>query len=189
MQADGTLTLAFNKPIKQPDIIIGDPDQVSESTRLLNKLWSLDEVIKISVKDADEDDTFDKQICGSKLTKFDPLMLTIEVSFCNPKDITSDILEPDVMEITIALPQLFIDAETNKSIQTDESSVSPLIELVPQMSKTAYKELIEKAETAANVGTAFSFWQILLLFAAGKALKSMWVLFYVLQFLVYMSTW
>ena len=36
---------------------------------------------------------------------------------------------------------------------------------------------------------AVSFWQIVLFFSLGKALKSMWSLLYAVQFIIYMSLW
>ena len=49
--------------------------------------------------------------------------------------------------------------------------------------------LIEAAETAAKVGVAISFWQVILFFSLGKALKSMWSLLNAMQFIIYISLW
>ena len=91
------------------------------------------------------------------------------------------------MEVVILKPHLFIDAQTFEKLA--DFDLAKAIELVPQMSKEDYELLLETAETAANVGVAVSIWQVLLFFSLGKAMKSMWVLVNVLQFVVYISLW
>ena len=59
-------------------------------------------------------------------------------------------------------------------MKTDEITYE--IELQPQMTADELTLLIETAETAAKVGVAISFWQVVLFFSLGKALKSMWSL-------------
>ena len=57
------------------------------------------------------------------------------------------------------------------------------------MTLVEYEELMEIAETAKNVGISITVGEFILLFTAGKALKSIWVLVNCVQFIVYMSMW
>ena len=44
--------------------------------------------------------------------------MTIQVVFAVPAAISSEILEPDTLALTIKQPEIFIDAETNEALDT-----------------------------------------------------------------------
>ena len=55
--------------------------------------------------------------------------------------ITPLIREPDVLEVRIAKPEIFFDAETLEPLEEVESFVS--LELKPQMNESAYKDMLD----------------------------------------------
>jgi len=89
--------------------------------------------------------------------------------------------------ITFLLPKLFIDVETDKPL--DSESLVKEIALSPQFTAAQFEKLVEMGETAASVGLTFSIWELVICFALGKALHSMWVLINCMQFFVYLSLW
>ena len=96
------------------------------------------------------------------------------MGFCQPNDITVEISEPDILMIVVKLPALIIDSEDYMTL--DEDEVVYEVPLVPQKSKSQLEDLTEVAEKALTVVTVLALWQIILFFALGKALKSMWPL-------------
>ena len=82
---------------------------------------------------------------------------------------------------------MIIDATSYESLKSDDIVYE--VELQPQMSTSDFEALVEAAEVAAKVGVALSFWQIVLFFSLGKALKSMWSLINACQFIIYISLW
>ena len=142
----------------------------------------------MKIKDADiDDDVLDKGMCDYSLREVDDMTLQFAIGFCNPRDISNEITEPDILQITFKLPELIVDAESYESLKAEEIVYE--VELQPQMSESEFQQLIEAAQTAAKVGVTVSFWQIVLFFSLGKALKSMWSLLNAAQFLIYMSLW
>ena len=44
-------------------------------------------------------------------------------------------------------------------------------------------------EVAQRVGVILSIWEIVLMFAAGRVLKALWILLHIMQFLCYIGLW
>ena len=78
---------------------------------LKSDLFKVQDAIKFEVRDADEDESLDKSISDVTLDKVTDKTLDFSVNFKDPKSITTNILEPDVLEIYLLLPQLIVDAE------------------------------------------------------------------------------
>ena len=114
MTATGGLTIKFTKNFLRPAIrgILSD-----ENTRLLDGVAELDgyfdieEVLSVSVRDNFEDEDLDKYIQGMDLIKVTDRTLEIDVLFSDPSAISQNILEPDILELKIVLPQVIVDAE------------------------------------------------------------------------------
>ena len=68
----------------------------------------------------------------------------MQIEFKNSDAITIDLRDPDILQINIAKPELFIDAETGKII--DSQSWRHEIPVVPQYSAEAFATLVVKAE-------------------------------------------
>ena len=97
------------------------------------------------------------------------------------------IAEPDVLLITFALPELFIDEETRKAL-----SQEPIVFKLPlskQYTREEYARLKDEAKKAAQVGIALTLLELAIVFLFKKVLFSMWILILTLQFFVYMATW
>ena len=90
------------------------------------------------------------------------------MGFCEPNDITTDIREPDLLQITFKLPGVIIDSQDFTSL--DREAFVYTVPLKPQKSKSDLEELASIAKTAVNIATALSFWQIVLFFVLGEAL-------------------
>ena len=88
----------------------------------------IEDAIKVRILDAEDarDDGFDKNIISSTLIDIDEISLTLKVGFSRAKDISFDIRQPDLLEVTFVNPGVFIDAETGLSLAI-ESRNSTLI--------------------------------------------------------------
>ena len=190
MTATGGLTIRFTKNFLRPAIrgVFYD-----ENTRLLDGVAELDgyfeveEVFSVSVRDNFEDEDLDKYIQGMDLIKVTDRTLEIDVLFSDPSAITQNILEPDLLELKIALPQVIVDAETYEQLQETNSFVETTMQ--PQFSKEEFKKWAQVADQAAQAGTAMSVFEIIICLVTGKALNSMWILINALQFIVFISIW
>lgn len=71
----------------------------------------------LRIKDQDED--LDKLIMKIDLVEVKSTSLSVQVFFANTAAISQDIREPDTLIVKIALPWLFIDAETDEPLATE----------------------------------------------------------------------
>lgn len=76
--------------------------------------------------------------------------------------------------MTIELPNLFIDAKTGYTVDTD--ALSYKVPIGKQYTKSEYAELLQMAETALKIGVAIGVWELVLFFLFKKVLFSMWIL-------------
>ena len=113
----GKMTLSFNKPILDPQIKIGSDASNSGSRSLSNGLFDIREAMDFLIRNADEDRDLDKSIEDVTLDRFEEQTMEMSLKFSEPKSITRNIAEPDILEIFIKMPQLFVDAETFEYIE------------------------------------------------------------------------
>jgi len=111
----------------------------------------------------------------------------LNLVFSDTEAITPQIREPDILDVLIVKPEVFIDAESLWPLEEGESFIS--VEIQPQMTLSAYEEMMEMAKTAGTIGMGLSIWQIIMCFALGKAINQMWILILTVQFIVYISLW
>ena len=64
-----------------------------------------------------------------------------------------------------------------------------MIKMGKQYTQSEFEEILEAAETAAQISVAVTIWEIIIIMAFKKVLFSMWILILTLQFFVYMATW
>ena len=70
----------------------------------------------------------------------DDTEFNLKLVFKDTNAITPLIREPDVLDVRIVKPEIFIDAESLASLEEVESYVS--LELKPQMNESAYKDML-----------------------------------------------
>ena len=87
-------------------------------------------MIRVSVVDDDDTDDTDKSIAGIELDKADEYSLKMRVAFSDTDAITQDVKEPDVLQVEVLKPGLFIDAETLEPMDI-QSQVTAEVELKP----------------------------------------------------------
>ena len=109
---NGVLTISFNKPIMEPPIHV--------HRKLESKPYEIEEVIDVSIIDQEDDPNAAqlKAICGIYFKGLvdDNRKLQVALEFCKPRELTNDIAEPDLLEIKILKPLLFVDLETNEPL-------------------------------------------------------------------------
>ena len=111
-------------------------------------MYSINEVIQLKVRDNPDDDELNKGIEGfTMLDQFVDTELNLNLIFSDTDAITTMIREPDILDVEIIMPQVFIDAENLEPLDKQESLVS--IDLKPQMTKLAFEQLLEMAGNAA----------------------------------------
>ena len=66
----------------------------------------------MAVRDNYQDEGLNKSIERLSLLKTTKRTLEVEVEFSDPTAITSNILEPDILDLTIILLQVFTDSQT-----------------------------------------------------------------------------
>ena len=120
------------------------------------------------VIDTGEDSDLEKSIASLSLNKVTNRTLEMKISFDDPFAISSNILEPDSLKITIILPQVIIDAETY--LELDQSELNREVVLVPQYTEDYFMEWVDIAEKAATIGAVASIIEIIICFVTGKAL-------------------
>ena len=86
----------------------------------------------MSVIDDGQADELDKGVSGITLTDASQEHLKIKVQFSDTESITSDITDPDLLQIKILKPGLFVDAETLEPIDLPDMKAE--VELKPQLS-------------------------------------------------------
>ena len=82
--------------------------------------------------DDDSSSDLDKGIAEISLKHITDTSLTIQMTFNDFDSISSDIKEPDYLDIKFLKPEQFLDAETYKPL--DKSSHSAEVQLKPQIS-------------------------------------------------------
>ena len=75
-------------------------------------MFDITEAIGFIVRNEDEDRGIDKSIADVTLDRFDTQTMEMSLKFSEPRSITRNVAEPDILEISIKMPQLFVDAET-----------------------------------------------------------------------------
>ena len=112
---NGILTISFNKPILEPPI---HKQRKLESG--LSGFYDIKEVLGVSIIDMEDDAKAAqlKAICSMYFKSLiDNRKLQIALEFCRPTAITTDITEPDLLEIEILKPLLFVDVERREPIE------------------------------------------------------------------------
>jgi len=118
MKADGRLTVTFSKSVILPNITLS-ASQDSPKRALGQQAYSIQDIVSLKVKDADEDESQDKTIKSFTLEKIDALSLELKVFFANPSAISADIKEPDSIVIEFTLPGFVIDSESFDELNED----------------------------------------------------------------------
>ena len=113
--------------------------------------------------------------------------MTLQVDFANTQVISSDLLEPDSLRVTLLKPELFIDVETGEPVNI-ELEINPTL-IVPQYTTAEIVELEETAEEVSVIAYVYTILEILLLFFLQKAIFSLWNLILTLQFLTFIAVW
>ena len=90
--------------------------------------------------DDDEKAAQQKAICGTIFKGLvDDRKLQVTLEFCEPKAITTDIVEPDLLDIKILKPSILIDAESSQPL--DEIQTDQTIDVCPQLPQIEFEEL------------------------------------------------
>ena len=115
----GKLTIDFNKKI----IVSNIKDSSLDGGRLRvlstkkQRLYDIEEVINISVRDADYIEGEDKSISGITLDQVNDKGISLSVSFSDPQAISGDVADLDTLELLFIHPELIIDAETQLQLE------------------------------------------------------------------------
>ena len=82
-------------------------------------MYDIEDIIEIQIGDPEDDseDAKMKAICGFNLDSNDRSELRVAIKFCNPRALTTDLAEPDKLQVTFLKPKLIIDAETNEYLE------------------------------------------------------------------------
>lgn len=106
----------------------------------------LDDAIKFSIEDSELFD-LDKSLARVELLDADETEVRLQIIFSDTKAISSQITEPDVLLITFALPELFIDEETGKALS--QEPIEFKLPLSKQYTREEYARLKDEAKKAA----------------------------------------
>lgn len=97
--------------------------------------------MKVSVLDADTaDEDVDKSVLGLQLDDISGRSLSMTVKFADSAAISSNILEPDKLEIHILEPHVFMDAETYELLEPEFAKIS--LTCQPQRDEKAMEDLV-----------------------------------------------
>ena len=88
-------------------------------------------MVSIRVAFEDDEETLNKRLCDTKLTKVNAKELKIVLDFCAPSDLSQSILDYDVLEVVFTLPALILDAENYQRL--DDEEIVYELDIQPQM--------------------------------------------------------
>lgn len=143
-------------PQRQPSPPVGSN---GDKKRRVLFLSDINDVIELSVRENTDDDALVKTIENFSVlnnTANDDTELNINLVFTKIDDITLQIREPDVLDVKILMPEIFIDAENLEPLSEPESFIS--LEIQPQMTRAEYEEMLSVASTASAIGMGLSIW-------------------------------
>ena len=106
----------------------------------------LDDAIKFSIEDSELFD-IEKSIARVELLDADETEVRLQIMFSDTKAISPQITEPDVLLITFALPELFIDEETRLALS--QEPIEFKLPLSKQYTRDEYARLKDEAKKAA----------------------------------------
>ena len=107
MSPFGSLTVSFSKAILPLPLTLAP---VMEAGTKRSLQVQLENVIRMKIEDQDTE--LDKNIASVEIIEIGTTYFTVHVEFADTSAITSQLLEPDTLIVTIDMPELFVDAET-----------------------------------------------------------------------------
>ena len=114
----------------------------------------------------------------------------VQVNFFDPSAVSSDLAQPDNLNVTVLDPSLFTDRATGLPIELDSDNLlQKPIPIVKQYTKEQYDRLIQQSSNAKQIGIVASLWELALIIGLKQAIFAVWILILVLQFLVYIAIW
>jgi len=107
LSATGDLTLEFSQVILKPNL----RQRKSAARRTLGgtTMYDIEDVIGVKLAGEDENG---KQIAAFDYIRAENATLYCHLEFVNPKLISEEITAPDVLQISILLPQVFVNARS-----------------------------------------------------------------------------
>lgn len=129
----------------------------------------------------------DKSIVDVLVKQTSETAVKLSINFADTSAISQEITEPDVLVVDFSDPGVFVDKETGEPL--GDASFTRKIKMGRQFTQSEFEEILEAAETAAQISVAVTIWEIIIIMAFKKVLFSMWILILTLQFFVYMATW
>ena len=81
----------------------------------------------MTVRDNYQDEDLNKSIERLSLVKTTKRTLEIEAEFSDPTAITNNILEPDILDLTIIMSQVFMDAQTLEELDEGQRDQEVLL--------------------------------------------------------------
>ena len=116
MSPQGSLKIQFTKPFLPLPFWV--TSNATKSKKLQSTDFSFEDALTVEVEGQD-DFEIDKSIGEIIITEITDRSLTIQVLFGDISAISKNIRDPDMLIITLAMPNIFIDAETGEALSTD----------------------------------------------------------------------
>ena len=182
MSPFGSLTVSFSKAILPLPLTLAP---VMEAGTKRSLQVQLENVIRMNIEDQDTE--LDKNIASVEIIEIGTTYFIVHVEFADTTAITSQLLEPDTLIVTIDMPELFVDAETGQPLASEPIEYKILMGM--QFTVAEFEELTAKAGKAAQISIGITILEIVIILMFKKVLFSMWVLILTLQFFVYISLW
>lgn len=147
---------------------------------------SLGDAVNVYVE-GNKEAEIDKSIVDVLVKQTSETAVKLSINFADTSAISQEITEPDVLVVDFSDPGVFVDKETGEPL--GDASFTRKIKMGRQFTQSEFEEILEAAETAAQISVAVTIWEIIIIMAFKKVLFSMWILILTLQFFVYMATW
>lgn len=112
--------------------------------------------------------------------------MTLKLFFENPQDVTTDVLNPDLIHVEFFEHQYFIDAKTYIPFVSNYTIDS---EIPPQLTDAEARALIQMEAAMNSSMTVLASGNIIVNLIFSMALKYLWNLINLLQFLIYFEDW
>lgn len=88
------------------------------------QLLEIEDVLSLGVTRTEANKDLDTAINSFSLDSIQANGLSLTVDFSSPRHITKNVIEPDLLEVVVKLPDLFIDKQTGETLAPRLASTS-----------------------------------------------------------------
>ena len=190
----GNMTIAFTKPIIMPPLMI-EVDEVlpetnsTESNRDLQSDYQflIEQIVDIRVDSGFYEENSDEiSLFYYNLTRLSESSMDISLNFRQPPKITQIASDPDMLIVNFLRSGMFMDKFDGEQLA---SELSIDFQIQPQISLT---ELVQLKDLCEKFATSIKSLSIFIIIPQGffaMALKYLWNIMNLLQFLIFMLMW